>query len=283
MNGRPVRGGCKSRVLVALAVIPVLAGCLFMGADEGSSTREEGGPNRPIATSAPVQPALCGGETLLSGGPGDTGTPLTEDQMLAHVMVGFPKPEDYLTQTVVVDEGFGSFSLSAPAGFSAFWRAGTSPDILLELSEPMDEEWSAFWEERMVSGDTNTRAIMVDGEQTDGVSAVHVTLTEAYPETGGALADRVAQDYSEGGGAIGERCAIRANGGNGAYVEHTVPGELLDGEADRTEFQFLIPDDPNDLLWGVTCDVPRTTASAEVKETCREIASTFRPLPAVVR
>ncbi|HEX2150234.1 MAG TPA: hypothetical protein VHI31_08710, partial [Actinomycetota bacterium] len=191
-------------------------------------------------------------------------------------------PDDYMTQTVIVDEGFGSFSLSAPRSFSPFWRAGTSPDLLLEEAEPLDEEWAGFWGDRMRRGDTAARAIMVDGARTNEVSAVHVTLTESYPQSGDELADLFAQDYTEGGGTIGERCGIRANGEDGAYVEHTVPGDLLDSAVDRTQLQFLIPDAPNELLWGVTCDVPKSLA-AEVKQTCRDIASTFRPLPAVRR
>ncbi len=279
MKGRPVRGGCR-RQLAVTALLVLLVGCSSGGSD---SPEVEPDPDRPIATGVAVQPHLCGGSTVLSDEQADTGTAVTEDEMLAHVLVaGETKPEDFMTQTVVVDEGFGSFSLAAPQGYSAFWRAGTPPDILLELAKPLDGEWAGFWEGRMRSGDTNVRAIMVDGRREDGVSTVQVTLTEAYPQSGDALADRFAQDYTEGGATIGERCGIRANGSEGAYVEHTVPGDILGSRVDRTQIQFLIPDDPNELLWGVTCDVPVSLA-AEVKNTCREIASTFRPLPAVAR
>ncbi len=262
------------------ALLVVLAGC----SETGSDTPEaEPNAERPIATGVAVQPLLCGGTTVLSEEQADTATPVTEDEMLAHVLVaGETKPEDFVTQTVVVDEGFGSFSLAAPQGYSAFWRAGTSPDILLDLAEPLDEEWAGFWGGRMRSGDTNARAVMVDGNREDDVAAVQVTLTEAYPQSGDALADRFARDYIQGGATIGERCGIRANGSDGAYVEHTVPGDLLGSRVDRTQIQFLIPDEPNELLWGVTCDVPVSLA-ADVKQTCREIASTFRPLPAVAR
>jgi hypothetical protein len=279
MTGRPVRGGC-GRQLLAAALLVLLVGCSGGGSD---SPESEPDPDRPIATGVAVQPLLCGGTTVLSEEQSDTGTPATEDEMLAHVLVaGETKPGDFMTQTVAVDEGFGSFSLAAPQGFSAFWRAGTPPDILLELAEPLDEEWAAFWEGRMLGDDTNVRAIMVDGRREDGVSAVQVTLTEAYPQSGDDLADRFAQDYTEGGATIGERCGIRANGSDGAYVEHRVPGDVLGSSVDRTQIQFLIPDEPNELLLGVTCDVPEQMA-AEVKDTCREIASTFRPLPAVAR
>ena len=266
--------------MLAAALLVVLAGCSNGGSDTPEAEED---PDRPIATGVAVQPLLCDGATVLSEEQADTGTPVTEDEMLAHVLGGGQtKLEGFRTQTVVVDEGFGSFSLAAPQGYSAFWRAGTPPDILLGLAEPLDQEWAGFWEGRMRSGDTNVRAIMVDGNRDDGVSAVQVTLTEAYPQSGDALADRFARDYTQGGATIGERCEIRANGSEGAYVEHTVPGDLLGSRVDRTQIQFLIPDEPNELLWGVTCDVPISLA-AGVKETCREIASTFRPLPAVVR
>lgn len=279
MKGRPVRGGCMGH-LIAMALLALLSACSSGGSD---SPEAQPDPDRPIASGVAVQPLLCAGNTVVSEEQADTGTPVTEDEVLAQVLGGGDtKPEDFMTQTVVVDDGFGSFSLAAPQGYSAFWRAGTPPDILLELAEPLDEAWTAFWEDKMRSGDTNVRAIMVDGNRDDAVSAVQVTLTEAYPQSGDALADRFAQDYTEGGAKIGERCGIRANGSEGAYVEHTVPGDLLGSSVDRTQMQFLIPDEPNELLWGVTCDVPVSLA-AEVKQTCREIASTFRPLPAVRR
>jgi hypothetical protein len=284
MKGRPMRGGYRRRTIAALVFMAVLAGCSGENPDEPEAeATAEGDPGSPIATTAVVEPGLCGSQVVLSEEPADTGTPLTETQILARVMTDESnKPDGYLRQTVVVDEGLGSFQLSAPQGYSTFWRAGTPPDILLELAEPLDEDWAGFWEQRMVSGDTNTRAIMVDGTRDDVVSAVHVTVTASYPQAGGALADQIAQDYTEGGGTIGERCGIRANGQDGAYVEHTVPGELLDSDTDRVQLQFLIPDPPNDLLWGVTCDVP-LALGAEVKQTCRQIASTFRPLPGVTR
>lgn len=280
MKGRPVRGVYRWRQGIAAVLLTVLAGC---SGENPNSPDAEADPDRPIATTAVVDPVLCGSGVVLSDEAADTGTPLTEEQMLASVMTDESgKPEGYLTQTVVVDEGLGSFQLSAPQGYSAFWRAGTPPDILLGLAEPLDEEWAGFWEQRMRSGDTNTRAIMVDGTRDDAIAAVHVTLTQSYPQTGSALADSFAQDYTEGGGTIGERCEVRANGAKGAYVEHTVPGRLLGSDTDRVQLQFLVPDAPNDLLWGVTCDVPSPLA-AEVKQTCRQIASTFRPLPGVSR
>ena len=279
MDKRPVRGGCSRKVFVA-ALLVMLVGC---SGGRSDSPEAEPDPDRPISTGAAVQPLLCGGSSVLSDEQADTGTPVTEDEMLAHVLVaGETKPEDFMTQTVVVDEGFGSFSVAAPRGYSAFWRAGTPPDTLLELAEPLDGEWAAFWEDKMRSGDTNVRAIMIDGRRKDGVSTVQVTLTEAYPQSGDALADRFAQDYTEGGATIGERCGIRANGSEGAYVEHTVPGDILGSSIDRTQIQFLVPDEPNELLWGVTCDVPQSMA-AGVKQTCRDIAATFRPLPGVRR
>jgi hypothetical protein len=280
MNRRPVRGGCRRLMYVLAAMFLCLVAC---SGDVSGGPEAKGGSDQPVATAAPVQPALCGAGTVISDETADTATPRTEDEMVAYLFTHeAEKPDGYLTQTVVVDEGFGSFSLSMPDGYSAFWRAGTSPDILLEVAEPLDGDWVGFWEDRMRSGDTNARAIAVDGNRTDAVSAVLVTLTESYPESGSGLAELFARDYSAGSGSIGERCGVRANGAEGAYVEHVVPGRLLGSDVDRTQLQFLIPDPANELLWGVTCDVPESMA-AEVKQTCRDIAATFRPLPGVRR
>lgn len=278
MNGRPVRGGCRWRVLLALAMVPLLTGCLFSDLGDGGSVvvLDMGASSAP-----PIQPALCGTDPVLSSDVADTAQPLTVAEMQARLLAQpADKPAGYTSQAVVVDEGLGSFRISTPSGYSVFWRNGTPADELFELSTSRDQEWTDFWQGQMETGELNARAIAIDSERTDEVVALLITLTPGMPESGQEMADLFAENYTSGGFRMRETCGVRANGEDGAYVEHIVPAESIDGSVDRTQMQFLIPDKPNDALWGVTCDVVEESA-AEVKKVCLEIASTFEPLPPV--
>ncbi len=276
MRGRPVRGGCGRKMFVVVMAVSLLAGCSSGGSgDAGSAV--------PVGDAEAVEPALCGGDVVVSGQAADTGEPLTVVEMQARLLVSPSKnPAGYRGQAVIVDEGLGSFRISTPSGYSTLWRNGTSPEALLEVSESRDRSWTEFWRDRIDSGGLNVRAIAVDSDKTDEVVALMITLTPGMPETGQEMADVFAESYEAGGFSVRESCGVRANGQDGAYVEHIVPAESLEGPNDRTQLQFLIPDPPNDALWGVTCDVTEGSA-VEVKQLCREIASTFEPLPEVVR
>lgn len=279
MRGRSTRGGRRLRA--AMVALVLMAGCSGGGGGSGGAGNGGGGGSRARATVGVAQPALCAGDTVISETEADTATPATVVEIQAYIMTHpAAKPEGFRSQTIVVDEGLGSFRISAPPGFSPFWRAGTPSDELEELGYDRDEVWMNHWKDRIDSGEINTRAISVDMERTDQVVAILITLTGAGSETGDSLATDFAEGYADGGALMGESCGVRANGAEGAYVEHTVPKDFLDSEVDRTQLQFLIPDAGNDALWGVTCDVPLELAS-EVKQLCADIAGTFEPLPAI--
>ena len=263
----------------ALLVTFLLIGC--QGGEEARSPQSKSAAGRTVAAAEPV---LCGGEqVVVSDDAADSGQPATAEELQARILVGqAANPQGYRRQTVIVDEGLGSFTISLPESFSPFWRNGTPSDELFRIAEERDAAWSEFWRGLIHRGDIETRAISLDTARTDGVAAVLITLTEADRESGDALGEAVAKSYRGNGGLIGEACGVRANGADGAYVEHTVSADVVGGETDRTQLQFLIPDPPNRALWGVTCDVESEMAS-EVKEFCRQIASTFQPLPAVER
>lgn len=276
MVGRPVRGGCRQTVVAALLVI-ALAGC---SDDEVSGAGAEDSPSAAQAAAA-VEPALCETEVVVSDEASDTAEPLSIVQMQARLLSQpAVKPAGFTAQAVVVDDGLGSFRVSVPSGYSAFWRNGTSAGDLFEIAGPRDRAWADFWQGQMEFGELNARAIAVDTTKSDEVSALIITLTPGIQESGDAMAEVFEETYAGSGWPIREACGARANGEDGAYVEHIVPAEVVAGPEDRTQFQFLIPDPSNDALWGVTCDVTEESA-AEVKKTCLEIAKTFEPLPPV--
>lgn len=181
------------------------------------------------------------------------------------------------TRTVNLGEESAGFSVSTPQAYSQFWARGTSPDELVELARARDEAWTERWEQRLRSGNENPKAVAVDEDRSTELVAVIVTLTPAEGESGDDLAAVFAGGYQGVGFGVGEACGVTLNGADGAYVEHTVPAPA-EGLPHRTQLQFLIPDAPNDVLWGMTCDVPESIAS-EVKRQCAQMASTFRPLP----
>lgn len=265
----------------AMVILVLLAGCSNGGGNSGGDGDGDATGPAATATVGVAQPALCEGDTVVSATAADTATPMTIEEIQAFLLTNpAVKPAGFRSQTVVVDDGLGSFRISAPQSFSAFWRAGTPSDELEELGTARDEGWMNHWKSLIDDGSVNTRAISLDTDRTDQVVAILVTLTPAGSEAGDSLATDFAEGYAEGGAMLGEKCGVRVNGADGAYVEHTVPKALLDSRVDRTQLQFLIPDPPNNALWGVTCDVPQPIAS-EVKELCSDIVSTFEPLPPI--
>lgn len=282
-----MRGRIGGLRLVLMVVFLMLGACTNgadQAADGGGSESPDAKPAEeasPGASIASAEPLVCTGEPEVSARAADSGEPATATEIQARLLVDDSEvPSGFRRQTVVVDEGLGSFRFAAPPSFSPVWRNGTPSGELIDLARERDEVWAEFWEDRTGSG-ALTRAISLDTGRRDEVVAVLITLTEAFEETGDELASSFAESYGADGSLLGESCGVRANGAEGAFVEHTVRSSTLGGGEDRTQFQFLIPDPPNRALWGLTCDVPRPMAS-DVKELCREIASTFEPLPEVV-
>lgn len=282
-----MRGIAGRSGLVAMVVVLLLGACSD-GPDQRSAGSGSESPQgkaaeegSPAASIAAAEPLVCTGDPVVSARAANSGQPATATEIQARLLVDDTEaPAGFRRQTVVVDEGLGSFRFAAPLSFSPVWRNGTPSGELIDLARERDEVWAEFWEDRTGSG-ALTRAISLDTGRRDEVVAVLITLTEAFEETGDELAASFAESYGSEGSLLGESCGVRANGAEGAYVEHTVTSSTLGGGEDRTQFQFLIPDPPNRALWGLTCDVPRPMAS-DVKELCRQIASTFEPLPEVV-
>lgn len=275
MKARPVRGGCCSGQLIGgLLIVGLLTACA--GDDAASAGAVAAGTR--VET---VQPAICGTDAVISAEAADTATPRTSLEMQADILVNPPaNPPGFRSQTVIVDGGLGSFRVTLPEGYLPVWRFGTPGGDVLDLGRDRDRDWARHWGGRMSARDVNIRAISLDINVPDQVVAVLLTLTELQDE-GDELAEDLASFYSDGGGVVAEACGVRANGADGAYIEHTVPGNLLGSATDRTQLQFLIPDKPNGALWGVTCDVPQALVTSEIKQTCREMASMFRPLPEI--
>lgn len=267
------------RSTAALVMSAMLAAC---GAGEQTDAAPTPEPTLEPTRVDAVAPALCGEGVVISARAADTAQPRTEAQMEAHVAdIPADKPQDWVSQAVIVNEGLGSFRVSLPPRFAIIWRAGESSDVIREEGESRDEAWAGHWTSLIDRAAVDTRAIALDGSRSDEVLALLVTLDQAPPETGDELADRFAEGYAEAGLMVGESCGITANGAPGAFVEHTVPGDFINApSADRVQLQFLVPDPPNDALWGVTCDVARERAS-DVKQLCRQIVSSFEPFPQI--
>lgn len=275
MNVRPARLG-------RMAVSGLMAVMLLAGCQQETQPSATGETEEEAATVQAVEPSLCDGGTVVSAQAADTSGEVTVAEMQAFLLTTpAVRPQGFRSQAVVVDGGLGSFRLSAPESFAGLWRRETPAGEFLALAEERDPAWAGFWGPIMRDSTLLARAISLDTARTDEMFALIVTLTETIEESGDGLALFFDDMYQGQGFAIGEACGVRANGSEGAYVEHTIPRGVVGGAVDRTQLQFLIPDPPNGLLWGVTCDVPRPLAS-EVKDLCREIASTFQPLPAVV-
>jgi hypothetical protein len=276
MKQRPVRGGCRRQLVAAALLWVLLAGC----SDDGPGAEKETTAGS-ASSAAPVEPALCEADVVVSDKATETSEPLSVAEMQARLLSQpAVKPSGFTSQAVVVDEGLGSFRISTPSGYSTFWRNGTPAADLFEVAGPRDQAWVDFWQGQMEVGELNARAIAVDASKDDEVSALIITVTPGIEQAGDAMADVFSETYSAGGWTIREACGARANGADGAYIEHIVPAEVIGGPADRTQLQFLIPDPPNDALWGVTCDVTEKSV-VEVKKTCLEIARTFEPLPPI--
>jgi len=265
MRKYPVQGGtCLSCLILLL---------LLLGACSNEPPSASESPAKTPATQADPFP------TVLSEEASDSGGTATSLEMQAEMMVNTAEaPEGFRYNTVIVSDGLGSFRVATPVEYSAPWRFGTPTDEILAEGTSRDPAWATFWEPALID-DENPRAVFLDLSKDSDVVALLITLTPAPGPEGEQMARFYSKAYAELG-TVAESHRVRVNGGEGAYVEYTVPSRIVGGGKDRVQMQVLIPDLPNDVLWGVTCDAPPEFVN-DVKPLCAEIAATFQPLPTV--
>jgi hypothetical protein len=249
---------------------------LLLGACSAAESPKSSESPRSEATAASKAGEF---PAVLSEEASDSGRTATSLEMQAEMMVGTPEaPEGFRYNTVIVSVGLGSFRVATPIRYSVPWRYGTPTDEILADGAARDRAWAEFWEPALIDDD-NPRAVLLDLDNNSDVIALLITLTPEPGKEGDELA-KFYSDVYENLGPIAEAHRVRVNGGEGAYVEYTVPSKVVGGGKDRVQMQVLIPDLPNDALWGVTCDASPEYVS-EVKPLCAEIAATFQPLPSI--
>jgi hypothetical protein len=267
---------CNMRKALTIGVAALVAISQLGGCSPPGSPTKSGTPTEKEASGA-RRTAMF--PTVLSEKAADSGRTLSSTEIQAELMVDpGSQPDGYRMNSVIVSDGLGSFQLAAPTRYSPPWRYGTPFSELLGEAEFRDPGWTQFWSTKL-DDDENPRAVLLDTENEEEVVAILVTVTSLPSEEGDDMARLFSRIYSEIG-PVTEAHGVRVNGADGAYVEYAVPADMVGGDEDRIQAQVLIPDGPNEVLWGVTCDVPESLLS-EVKPECAEIAATFRPLPIV--
>lgn len=241
----------------------------------------------PGASPSTAAPASSAGDpsqfpTVLSTTTADSGRTVTSTELTGELVAAqAQRPAGYRGLAVVVRSGLGSFDTAVPQGYTAVWRAGTPPDDVLAEAARRDPAWANGLRSTLTNAkpDGGLRAVAVDtAPPDDGVRALFVTLGPASEETGDALAARMRSDFD--GKSTSRVIAARGvtvNGAAGAYAEFTIDRP---GMAPRVGIQVRIPDSPNHLLWGVTCESPAAERAA-LAQTCATIAGRFRPLPTI--
>lgn len=258
--------------LVAALVVAVTAACT-------STITGTAQPNAGDAAAAAAEAAAAFPD-VLSTTTADTGRTVTATELLGEVAVSdVGAPQGFRTQSVVVSGGFGSFQVALPPGYVDVWRAGTPYEGLLTVATRLDPVWAADARGRLAGAapDGALRAMTVDATRTE-VRMVQVTLTPSEGRSGEQLVEVFDDLYTEQGNDVREARTVTVNGAQGAYIEFSI-ATFADTEP-RIAMQVLVPDPPNDLLWGVTCDVPEAEVDV-LRPLCGQIASTFRPLPGV--
>lgn len=240
-------------------------------------------PGEPSAAPPGASSVTPGGgfPSVLSTEQADSGRTVTAVELAGEVtVVDVPKPPGFRTESVVVSGGLGSFQVALPASYLSMWRVGTPPDELLAEGAERDVDWAALARQRIGGADPGgaLRAATLDTAPVDRVRAVQFTLTEGIPPGGDALAELVSGQNEEQGRPVRAAHAVTVNGADGAYIEFTLPSPP--GAPARVGMQVLIPDPPNDVLWGVTCDVS-AAEFAQLQPVCAQITGTFRPLPRI--
>ena len=232
------------------------------------------------AQGAAASPSAADFPTVLSTTTADSGRTVTASELEAESAAAKEqRPAGYRGLTVVVSGGYGSFDVAVPRSYTDVWRAGTSPDELLGEAARRDPAWAGGFRSTLVNAapDGGLRAVVLDGAPADAVNALFVTLSGATGKSGDALAAQMRADFDgKGSYRVVAARAVTVNGAQGAYAEFTINRT----DTPRVGIQVRIPDPPNNLLWGVTCEAP-AAARAEIAQACATMAGTFRPLPKI--
>lgn len=278
-TGTPKRSIIRRRVAGALALSAVLAlpACSGVQVRIGSADAPSG-----VSPAAPADVAVF--PRVLSTTMADSGGVATAQEIAAAVAIDDTGvPAGFRRVTVVVDEGLGSFAWAAPASFTSLWRAGTSPADLLAEAELRDPAWAEF--ARGVLGgaqpDGLLRAVVLNTANPDDVVTLVITLADGFPGSADAEAESMRAEFGGTGRAVHDAHAVRVNGADGAYAAFDIPVGTQGATEPRAGVQVRIPDLPNDLSWGLTCEGP-ATGRAALADLCADVAATFRPLPAIV-
>jgi hypothetical protein len=262
-------------VLLVAALAAAVAGCSTEVAGRAAPAAGAAAGSAPVAVAPDAFPAVLSTTTA------DTSRPATADELAARAAVEeLPEPAGFTSTTVVVGAGQGSYRVAAPRSYSTPWRVGTPHDGFTGLAQGLDPGWGA--EFRRIAENTDPggslRSVAVDtASSPDGVTALIVTLTPEVRGSGDALAEEAARSFAAMGYPVHARHAVRVNGAAGAYVEFS----RTTGEPPRAAVQVRVPDPPNRLLWGITCEGPESDRD-RLRATCADIAATFRPLPTVI-
>jgi hypothetical protein len=191
------------------------------------------------------------------------------------------KPDGFRGVTVIVDVGLGSFALATPTSYSEPWRVGTPADQLVAEGAARDPAWAEQMRSIAASAkpDGGLRAVLIDTAPTDSVTALVVTVSRGAGRSGEQLAEEMRQGFTDTDRSVDEVHPVTVNGAEGAYAEFSIDPRPGSTER-RVGMQVRVPDPPNNLLWGITCEVP-DTRRAELEPVCAQIAATFRPLPRI--
>jgi hypothetical protein len=196
-----------------------------------------------------------------------------------------------LWESMILTPGAGSVRLAIPLDFAVSWQAGAvvdglavdglAVDGLSAASGAADRPWASVLRERVGDPGGPVRVMLTNGWHTDnGNGGISVTVLARgnIVETGDELARSQRQLYQRAGFLVFAGYGVQVNGRSGAYTEAATGERPLCGFGTfRVIVQVLVPDPPDQLMWGVLCDGP-DTAPDEVRHVCAQIAANLQPL-----
>jgi hypothetical protein len=241
-------------------------------------------PSPPVVDAPSTAATTTSGEfpTTLSTTTADSGRTVTTTELTGELIANpIDKPAGFRGVTVIVDAGLGSFALATPRSYTEPWRVGTPADQLVADGAARDPVWAE--QMRSIAAraepDDGLRAVLIDTAPTDSVTALIVTVSRGAGRSGEQLAEEMRQGFTDGDRTVDEVHPVTVNGAEGAYAEFGIDPRPGSTER-RVGMQVRVPDPPNDLLWGITCEGV-DTRRAELEPVCAQIAATFRPLPRI--